>query len=149
MRRCLNCCLLSSALSLLVNCAAPLALTYDFNWLAAWQKRFDDPLLDAETFRLKSDGALSEIGNKPRSVEEIDGQYMGLLRFTPESWKELSRIRADMGDLKRDRMQMTGALQKVIDAGRMPVYAVRYDGSWGEIDTPDDLIIYEARQGTV
>jgi choline kinase len=136
----------SSAVSLLGNCAAPLALTYDFNWLASWQKRFDDPLLDAETFRLKPDGVLSEIGNKPRSIEEIDGQYMGLLRFTPQSWKELSRIRADMGDLERDRMQMTGALQRIIDAGRMPVRAVRYDGSWGEIDTPGDLSTYEVRQ---
>src|ERR1022692_299045 len=136
----------SSAVSLLVNCAAPLAVTYDCNWLVSWQERFGDPLLDAETFRLKPDDTLSEIGNKPRSVDEIDGQYMGLLRFTPASWDEVSRVRADLTDLERDKMHMTGTLQKIIDAGRMPVRAVRYDRSWGEIDSPGDLSRYEGRR---
>ena len=94
----------ASVVRLLMNCTAPLAVTYDSNWLAAWQERFGDPLLDAETFRLKPDDTLSEIGNKPRSIEEIDGQYMGLLRFTPVSWGEVSRVRADLTDLERDTM---------------------------------------------
>lgn len=139
----------SSAVSLLVNCASPLAVTYDSNWLASWQERFGNPLLDAETFRLMPDGTLSEIGNKPQSIEEIDGQYMGLLRFTPASWDEICRIRADLTDLERDKMHMTGTLQKIIDAGRMPVRAVRYDRSWGEIDSPEDLTNYEAKHADV
>jgi L-glutamine-phosphate cytidylyltransferase len=136
----------SSAIGLLVNCAVPLAITYDSNWLALWQERFGDPLLDAETFRLKPDGTLSEIGNKPQSIEEIDGQYMGLLRFTPASWGEVSRLRADLAVLERDKMHMTGTRQKVIDGGRLTVRAVRYDGFWGEIDSPEDLTRYEARR---
>jgi choline kinase len=136
----------SSAVRLLIGCTAPLAVTYDSNWLAAWQERFGDPLLDAETFRLKPDDTLSEIGNKPRSIDEIDGQYMGLLRFTPASWAELVRIRADLTQLERDTMHMTGTLQKIIDAGRMPVRAVRYDRSWGEIDSPGDLLRYQAHE---
>jgi choline kinase len=135
----------SSAVALLVNCPAPLAVTYDSNWLVSWKERFGDPLLDAETFRLKPDGTLSEIGNKPRSIEEIEGQYMGLLRFTPAAWIEVSRIRADLTDAERDAMHMTETLQKLIDAGRMPVCAVRYDRSWGEIDSAEDLTCYEAR----
>jgi L-glutamine-phosphate cytidylyltransferase len=136
----------SSAIGLLVNCAAPLAITFDANWLPSWEERFADPLLDAESFRLKPDGTLSEIGSKPKSVEEIEGQYMGLLRFTPTAWAELTRIRAALTGLERDNMHMTGTLQKIIDAGRMPVRAVRYDGSWGEIDSPEDLICYEAHK---
>ena len=64
------------------------------NWLALWERRFGDPLLDAETFRLSSDGSLLEIGNKPRNVEEVEGQYMGLLRFSPEGWTEFLKIRS-------------------------------------------------------
>jgi len=135
----------SSAVRLLMNCTAPLAVTYDSNWLAAWQQRFGDPLLDAETFRLKPDDTLSEIGNKPRSLDEIDGQYMGLLRFTPPSWAEVTRVRAALAEHERDTMHMTATLQSIIDAGRMPVRAVRYDLSWGEIDSPGDLSRYEAR----
>jgi choline kinase len=135
----------SVGVELLMNCTAPLAVTYDANWLALWQERFGDPLLDAETFRLKPDDTLSEIGNKPKSIQEIDGQYMGLLRFTPASWAEVCRIRAGLSDFERDKMHMTGTLQKVIDAGRMPVRALRYNRSWGEIDSPGDLTHYETR----
>jgi L-glutamine-phosphate cytidylyltransferase len=138
----------SSAVGLLMNCAAPLAVTYDSNWLALWEKRFGDPLLDAETFRIKPDETLSEIGNKPRSVDEIDGQYMGLLRFTPASWDEVCRVRADLTQLERDKMHMTGTLQRIIDAGRMSVRAVRYDRPWGEIESPGDLNRYEEQRYT-
>ena len=55
-------------------------MTYDPNWLGLWIQRFGDPLLDAETFRLTPEHTLAEIGNKPKSVEEVQGQYMGLLQ---------------------------------------------------------------------
>jgi choline kinase len=135
----------SSAVDLLVNCSNPLAITYDSNWLVAWRERFGNPLFDAETFRLNPDDTLSEIGNKPQSVEEIDGQYMGLLRFTPSSWDEVVRVRAGLTDSERDKMHMTGTLQKIIEAGRIAVSAIRYDRYWGEIDSLEDLTCFEAR----
>jgi len=138
----------SSAVRLLLNCQAPLAVTYDGNWLASWRERFEDPLVDAETFRLKPDGSLREIGNKPGSIEEIEGQYMGLLRFTPAAWQEVDRVRGGLTPRERDSMHMTGTLQKIIEAGRMPVHAVRYDRPWGEVDSPSDLSRYEARPGS-
>jgi len=132
----------TSAPSALMASPATIAITYDLNWLALWQKRFSDPLLDAETFRLNSDGTLAEIGAKPKSVTEVEGQYMGLLRFSPESWSEIERIRLDLPALEQDRMHMTRALQKVITAGRMPITALPYTGEWGEVDSIDDLIAY-------
>ena len=136
----------SSAAALLARCAASLAITYDANWLALWQQRFGDPLRDAESFRLNGDGTLAEIGQRPKSVGEIEGQYMGLLRITPESWREMNAIRAGLTELERDKMQMTEILQRVISARTMPVRALRYDGAWGEIDSPEDLTGYEARK---
>lgn len=132
----------ASAVTALMNCPAKLAVTYDANWLALWKRRFGDPLLDAETFRLKIDGTLAEIGNKPKTVEEVEGQYMGLLRFTPEGWGEVVRIRSALPAEQCDRMHMTGTLQKVIEAGRVPVAAVPYRDEWGEVDSADDLAAY-------
>jgi len=132
----------SSAVTALMNCPAMLAVTYDANWRALWEKRFGDPLLDAETFRMKADGTLAEIGNKPKTVEEVEGQYMGLLRFTPPGWKEVVRIRAALPSEQCDRMHMTGTLQKVIEAERIPVAAVPYRGAWGEVDSAEDIAIY-------
>lgn len=40
-------------------------------------------------------------------------------------------------------MHMTGTLQKVIEAGVVPVYAVPYEAEWGEVDSADDLAAYQ------
>lgn len=133
----------SSAVTSLMASQARLAVTYDPNWLKLWERRFGDPLLDAETFRLESDGTVKEIGNKPKFVAEVQGQYMGLLRFTPEGWAEVFRILQELPENVRDKMHMTGTLQKVIDAGFVPIQAIEYAATWGEVDSAEDLVAYE------
>lgn len=132
----------SSAVVALMQSEARLAVTYDANWRALWERRFGDPLLDAETFRLHADGTLAEIGNKPKTVEEIEGQYMGLLRFTPAGWSEVVRIRAELPQEIQDKMHMTGTLQRIIEAGLVTVSGVAYLGEWGEVDSVEDLNSY-------
>ena len=136
------------AVQSLMACSASLAVTYDPNWLGLWTQRFGDPLLDAETFRLTSERTLAEIGNKPASVDEIQGQYMGLLRFTPQGWSEVVQIIIGLNPVQRDKIHMTGTLQKVIDAGRLAIAAVPYEGDWGEIDSADDLASYHTAPRT-
>ena len=131
------------AVQSLINSDAALAVTYDPNWLQLWTERFGDPLLDAETFRLTATHTLAEIGNKPQSVDDVQGQYMGLLRFTPEGWAEVVRLRAELSPQQRDSMHMTKTLQRVIDAGRVPIAAVAYTGEWGEVDSSEDLSVYQ------
>ena len=134
----------SSAVESLIECDAPIAITYDPNWLELWNKRFVDPLSDAETFRLNPNSTIAEIGNKPSSINEINGQYMGLLRITPEGWGEVERVRAGVTKEVSDNMQITEVLQLIIGADRMPITALPFDGEWGEVDTPSDLALYQA-----
>jgi choline kinase len=122
-----------------------LALTYDPNWLDLWTQRFGDPLLDAETFRINTENFLVEIGSKPNTTDEIMGQYMGLLRITPEAWAEISRIRSTLLPDERDSIHMTGMLQKIIEAKRVPIYAIPYKDKWGEVDSAFDLAIAETQ----
>ena len=133
----------AQAVKSLINSQAILAVTYDKNWLELWKQRFGNPLLDAETFRLNSDNTLAEIGNKPKTVEEVQGQYMGLLQFTPQSWDEVLRIRTKLSSAECDRMHMTGTLQRVIEAGRIAIEAIPYELAWGEIDSAEDLMAYQ------
>jgi choline kinase len=133
----------ASAVSALSYCEADLAVTYDANWQELWERRFGDPLIDAETFRFKPDGTIAEIGQKPKTLDQIEGQYMGLLRITPNSWSEILRIRSEFTTSECDKMHMTGTLQKVIEAGRIAVHALPYTGVWGEVDSEDDLAAYK------
>jgi len=132
------------AVTLLMENPMPLAITYDPNWLALWTRRFGNPLLDAETFRLNLDNTVSEIGNKPKSVEEIQGQYMGLLRFEPEGWMEVLRICTTLTSVESDRIHMTCVLQKIIESGKVSINAMSYDGEWGEVDSVKDLEAYHS-----
>lgn len=132
-----------SAVLSLMTCDASLAVTYDPNWLELWTRRFGDPLLDAETFRLTPDNTLAEIGSTAKSVNDIQGQYMGLLRFTPESWAEIVRLRAGLAPQQRDKVHMTNTLQQVIDAQQIPIHALPYAGEWGEVDSCEDLFLYQ------
>jgi len=133
----------ASAVASLIRSDADLAVTYDPDWCELWTRRFGDPLLDAETFRMNSDGTLAEIGSKPKSVDEVQGQYMGLLRFTPTGWGEMLRIRAGLDPAQCDRMHMTRTLDEVIKSKRIPVAALPNRGVWGEFDSADDLDVFE------
>ncbi len=132
----------ASAVNSLITSTADLAVTYDPDWLVQWQKRFEDPLSDAESFRLSPEGTLLEIGNKAKTVEEIEGQYMGLLRFTPNGWAEIERLRSSLNTSDQDSMHMTGTLQSLIESGRIAIAAVPYRGVWGEVDSEDDLAVH-------
>jgi len=131
----------SAAIRSLVQSNAPISITYDPNWYDMWSMRFQDPLQDAETFKIDSADRLIEIGRTPTTLSQIQGQYMGLLKFTPEGWSELKRIRSFLSQNERDAMHMTTALQKVIDAQLVEIAAVPYKGKWGEIDSQSDLEI--------
>lgn len=126
----------------LLESSASLALTYDRQWLDLWSRRFDKPLTDAETFRLGSDGTITEIGRKAGSVDEIEGQFMGLLKLNIEArtWIQdllMSNSGARLG------LDTTALLQELIAAGR-PLKGVPVDGGWCEVDNLDDLAVAEA-----
>lgn len=132
-----------SAVSSLMTSDAPIAITFDPNWRALWQKRFGDPLEDAETFRLTADSKVLEIGGQPDSVAEIEGQYMGLLRFTPRGWAEVRRVRSLLSEGEYGNVHMTSILQKVIDLNTLQVEAIDYQGRWAEFDSAQDFVVWD------
>ena len=107
-----------------------------------WSRRFGDPLLDAESFKLDEKGGLREIGFRPENLTQIEGQYMGLLRFTPNAWFEVKRIYSCLDAINKANIHLTEILQKIIEAERIKILALRYAGNWGEIDSQRDLEIY-------
>ena len=119
-----------------------LVVAYDRSWRSLWTRRFADPLSDAETFRTDARGNLIEIGRRTTRIEEIEGQYMGLLKFTPKAWRAVEAVLAAMDAKARDAMDMTTLLRALLDSG-FPIRTVGISGHWGEIDSSGDLELYE------
>lgn len=132
----------STAVISLINNYSELAVTYDPNWLELWTSRFENPLVDAETFRKDERNIIKEISNKPNSIDEIQGQYMGLLRFTPSVWKKFVDLRSSLDSKTCDNLHMTGALQLLIEQGYKQIKAIPYYGKWAEFDSSNDFKIY-------
>ena len=76
-------------LSSLILSKNDISVSIDMNWEDYWRERNENPLYDAETLRISKDGSIEEIGQKPNSLAEIQGQYMGLLKFSPEGLRLL------------------------------------------------------------
>lgn len=127
----------------LVQSEADVSITYDLQWLSLWQTRFDDPLSDAETLRLR-DGRIIEIGGRTQDVNEIEGQFMGLLKFSPAGWAAVEEIRTGLSSEARDRLDCTSLLQRLIAAG-VSIVGVPVEGRWCEADTGEDLEAYERK----
>jgi choline kinase len=125
--------------------AAPgqLVVGYDRAWRQLWTRRFADPLADAETFRINAAGQLLEIGGKTARIEDIEGQYMGLLKFTPPAWSAIEALLGTLDAPIRDRLDMTGLLRRLLIGNELPIGTFGTDGQWGEIDNPEDVALYQ------
>jgi len=121
-----------------------IVITYDPHWRRLWELRFDDPLSDAETFRRDEDGRLLEIGARAESLDQIEGQYMGLLRLRPTGWAQIRRLLESLEPGGVDRLDMTSLLQMLLDAGAR-IDTVAIDEPWYEVDSESDLRLYEQK----
>jgi choline kinase len=126
----------------LAQASGELVITFDRKWRELWARRFADLLADAETFRIDEAGQLLEIGGKTNRMDDIQGQYMGLLKFTPEAWSAVERLLGTLDPATRDRQDMTGLLRRLL-AADFPVGTLATEGQWGEIDSPEDVALYE------
>lgn len=126
------------------------AVAIDRGWRAYWEARFADPLADAETLRLDAAGRLQEIGQRPRSLDEVQGQYIGLTRWSEPAWRAALALFAAARAGARPNpwpraprlWYVTDLLQTLIDAGQPPL-AVPIQRGWLEVDTPADLRLAE------
>lgn len=115
------------------------AISYDLEWRSQWARRFEDPLSDAETFVVNDEQKILELGGKTDNIDEIMGQYMGLIRLTPSS---LKWMKAAMDEESMRRSDMTSLLNLLIKRGHS-VYGVPGREGWCEVDSPEDAKVAE------
>lgn len=134
----------SRVLNTLLKCSAPICLSVDREWKRYWQARMDDPLTDAETLKLTSDFRITELGKKPLYYDDIQGQYIGLIKVRADficklfqAWQQMDKSALYDG-MDFGNMYMTSFLQYLIDRG-WHIQASLIDNGWLEIDTLSDL----------
>lgn len=128
----------------LATAPGQLVISYDRAWRRLWTRRFADPLADAETFRMNAAGQLLEIGGKTTRIEDIQGQYMGLLKFTPPAWSAVETLLSTLDAPIRDRLDVTGLLRRLLTGKELLIDTFGTDGQWGEIDNPEDAALYQS-----
>jgi choline kinase len=126
----------------LIAASGDLVVAFDRGWRSLWTRRFVDPLSDAETFRTDESGNLIDIGRRTTQIDDIEGQYMGLLKFTPKAWSAVEAVLSGVEAKIRGAMDMTTLLRALLGL-RFPVSTVGTTGQWGEIDSVADLQLYE------
>jgi choline kinase len=135
----------------MLKSTADIAVAIDLEWESYWRARNEDPLDDAETLKMAADGQILEIGKKPQTIQEIEGQYMGIIRCSPRGVSQLKEMYhaakrcGFIGGKPIRNAYMTDFIQLLIDTGHR-VEAVPVKGEWVEVDTVEDLMNPITRQ---
>lgn len=119
-----------------------ISLVYYTKFLELWKDRFENPLDDIESFKVDETKKLIEIGNKVKNLNDIEGQYMGLLKFSPRGWNEIKNIISSSLPKPIEKIDMTTMLAYLIEVG-IAIQAIPYSELWIEVDSPQDLLLYQ------
>ncbi|MCX6879201.1 MAG: phosphocholine cytidylyltransferase family protein [Verrucomicrobia bacterium] len=132
-----------SAVQSLLTTPGDIAITFDPRWRELWEARFENPLEDAETFRINDRGILLEIGARAQQIEDIQGQFMGLLKFSPPGWNAVESFLKAFPPQCRDRLDMTSMLSGLIASG-FEIHTTPISEPWFELDNERDLVVCES-----
>jgi len=130
----------------LISSTSDVSVIVDKSWKTYWEFRFYDPLNDAESLKMTDTNLITDIGNKVKSINEIEAQYIGLMRFKGKGIQSLIGARQSMRQEPRawkeirpvEKAYMTDLLMEMILMG-IDVSAVPVEAGWLEIDTIDDF----------
>ena len=140
----------------LINSNWDSSVIIDSQWKKYWQMRFDNPLDDVESLRIDENGIITNIGMKVNSLEEIQGQYIGLMKFNNEGIKNLKKIyeEAKLKSVKGinllnknipfKKSYMTDLIQAMINEG-IKINAVKITNGWLELDSINDYNLYQKK----
>lgn len=134
-------------LSAILKGQGDITLAADLEWKRLWSLRMDNPLADAETFKMEQ-GRVIELGKKPKDYDEVQAQYMGLIRVSStrvqalvDFYHALDR-QATYDGKDFDNMYMTSLIQALIDAN-WDVRPALVENCWIEVDSASELELYQ------
>lgn len=125
-----------------------ISVIVDDNWKEYFKARLGgNPLADAESLVYDERGLIKEIGGQNPEIDDVQGQYIGLMKFKGQGIQILKDVYHKARDEYWDKpwrsgkkfqnAYMTDLLQEIIDSGAK-VHPVRIKNGWLEFDTVED-----------
>jgi len=137
----------------LLDTKGDLVVAADLEWRDLWKLRMENPLDDAETFKIDENDNITELGKKPTVYDEVQAQYIGLIKISAKKVSDFihhyhSMDRNGNYDGKDfNNMYMTSLIQSLIDIG-WNVRPAFINRGWIEVDSVEDLRIYENQKNS-
>ena len=134
----------NSIIEKMINCDSDISVASDANWRNYWDSRYINPLTDLETYKTNKEGYITNIGEKPESYSQIDGQYIGLIKLTSigsEIFKK-ELIHFHKKGLINKKSFNDAFLTDFVQALILRGYKIKSQeifGNYIEIDTIDDI----------
>ena len=130
-----------------------ISVVIDKSWERYWKIRFENILEDAESLILEN-GYIQNIGKRVNSINEIHGQYIGLMKFQNDGIKTLKNFYKKMKNFAKngvnplnpklpfEKSYMTDLLQGLIDEN-YKIKSIPINNGWLELDTINDYKLYQ------
>ncbi len=138
----------------LINSKDNISIIFDKLWERYWKIRFKNPLEDAESLVVDNENFITSIGQKVQDISQIQGQYIGLMKFQNSGVKNLidfyekSKLSSKMGtnplnpQLSFEKSYMTDLLQGLID-NNFKIRGIPIENGWLEVDSINDYELYK------
>jgi choline kinase len=130
------------------------SIIIDKQWKELWLSRMENPIDDAESLKIDSNGFITDIGQKVNNVDEIEGQYIGLMKFHEQGLQFIQnfyeKIKNEFKitgknpinpEISFEKSYLTDFIRGLINEG-CKMKAVPIDNGWLELDTFNDFQIY-------
>ena len=137
----------------LINSKFDISIIIDLAWKEYWETRFENPLDDAESLIIDANGFITNIGQKPQNFEQIQGQYIGLMKFQHDGLKYLKEFYYNSKNISKtginplnsntsfEQSYVTDLLQGMINS-EYKLKAITIEHGWLELDSLNDYKLY-------
>jgi L-glutamine-phosphate cytidylyltransferase len=137
----------------LVDSKHEISIITDEKWHDLWKLRFDNPLNDAESLKINEDSDIIDIGQPVSNISDIQGQFIGLMKFQNNGVTNLKKYYKKAKELSKNNINplnsnvnfensyMTDILNYLITEG-CKLKAIKIQNGWLELDSFNDYELY-------
>lgn len=116
------------------------------HWRKLWHDRGDINFTDLESFNIDNENKLIEIGNEIKEIEDVKGQFMGLILFNNYQFEKFVNtyrsLISELGIKKYLKIETTQYLNMLISFG-FNIKVFNFLLEFFEFDTEDDINLYK------